>query len=105
MEEQSPENQGFDQSFYMLYNGDAFVWTEDSTEHYNADVINTSPNFLDVPQDYEERFDISLEVGIMRGERGRGRSAAGRLTVKELDEFEAQSQKEVIEYVELHAQL
>ena len=102
-EEQSPENQGFDQSFYMLYNGAAFVWTEDSTEHYNADVINSLPYFLDVPKDYEERFDISLEVGIMRGKRGEGRTPAGGLTVKELDEFEAQSEREVIEYVKAHA--
>ncbi len=102
-EAQSPEAQGFDQSFYMLYNGAAFVWTKDSTEHYKADVINSIPYFLDVPEDYEERFGISLDVGIMRGKKGQGRTPAGGLSVKELDEFEAISEKEVIQYVKDHA--
>ncbi|MGB0258518.1 MAG: sulfatase-like hydrolase/transferase, partial [Coraliomargarita sp.] len=98
-EVQSPESHGFDQSFYMLYNGAAFAWPNDSANHFDSEVIDSIPYFLDVPKNYEEKFGISLEHGVMRGVRGEGRKPEMGLSIKELDDFEAQSQEEILQYV------
>ena len=58
-DEQLPHNQGFDYAEYSPYNGAIWGW-QDSAEFPRkyAGTAAKSPFWLDVPEDYFERFDM-----------------------------------------------
>eukprot|EP00008_Paramoeba_atlantica_P009907 CAMPEP_0201479494 /NCGR_PEP_ID=MMETSP0151_2-20130828/4189_1 /ASSEMBLY_ACC=CAM_ASM_000257 /TAXON_ID=200890 /ORGANISM="Paramoeba atlantica, Strain 621/1 / CCAP 1560/9" /LENGTH=546 /DNA_ID=CAMNT_0047861021 /DNA_START=20 /DNA_END=1660 /DNA_ORIENTATION=- len=70
--EHGPENQGFDQSLYGLYNGAPFAW-EDSNSYYSSqhDTVSGAGHFFDYPghEGYEKEWDIKIQ-GIFRSEKG-----------------------------------
>ena len=58
-DEHLPHNQGFDYAEYSPYNGAVWAW-QDSADYYKKfDVLpGKSSLFMDVPQDYFERFGL-----------------------------------------------
>ena len=101
--EHAPENQGFDYSYYGLFNGAPDAWP-DSHALYNKPTNFKAP-FHDFPgeQKYKEMTGIDLSVAGFIGEKGKGRrpipGVAGKLSNERQDEFEKESIKQITAYV------
>ena len=101
--EHAPENQGFDYSYYGLFNGAPDAWP-DSHALYNKPTNFKAP-FYDFPgeQKYKEMTGIDLSVAGYIGKKGKGRrpipGVAGKLSNERQDEFEKESIKQITEYI------
>ncbi len=96
---QAPEAQGFDYAYYGLYNGAPFSWV-DAREHYNQDTIAGPAHFLDFPgtAEYKKRYGIDIQ-GIFEARKGQKRKEVAKLSSLEMDKFEAESARQIIEFI------
>jgi arylsulfatase A-like enzyme len=101
--EHAPENQGYDYTYYGLFNG-APDWWQASFE----DRTGTFP-FADFPgyEEYENRTGIDLSVAGYVGHRGQGREpipgVAGKLGPDRQEAFENESIEQITDYVRQRA--
>ena len=101
--EYAPENQGFDYSYYGLFNGAPDAWP-DSYALYNKPTNFKAP-FHDFPgeQKYKEMTGIDLSVAGFIGEKGKGRrpipGVAGKLSNERQAAFERESIKQIKDFI------
>lgn len=103
--EHSPENHGYDYSYYGLFNGAADGWPMASEFYANNMPQPTTPAWFDFPgnEKYKEITGIDLSVSGYVGEKGKGRKPieglAGILGEKRQEAFEKESIKQITAYV------
>lgn len=102
--EHSPENQGYDYSYYGLYNGAPDAW-QDSKDMYDVpSPVNAA--FHDFPgyEEYAARTGIDLSIAGYVGEKGKERKPikgkAGKLGFGRQEAFENESNKQMLEWIE-----
>ncbi len=101
--EHAPENQGYDYSYYGLFNGAPDAW-QDSRTLYDKPTPFKAP-FLDFPgaDRYEEMTGINLDVAGYVGEKGKGRKPiegpAGKLGIERQEHFENASNEQMIAWI------
>ena len=102
--EHAPENQGYDYAYYGLWNGAPDNWPASAAMY--ADGPNPhKAMFYDFPgvEEYEELTGIDLSVGGYVGRKGQGRTPiegpAGKLGADKQETFEAESIRQITEYV------
>jgi arylsulfatase A-like enzyme len=105
LDEQAPENQGYDYAYYGLYNGAADGWPS-AAEFYQGNMPQpTTPAWYDFPgnEKYKELTGIDLSIAGYVGEKGKGRQpiegVAGILGEKRQEAFEKESIKQIVAYV------
>eukprot|EP00009_Paramoeba_aestuarina_P000396 CAMPEP_0201514294 /NCGR_PEP_ID=MMETSP0161_2-20130828/6147_1 /ASSEMBLY_ACC=CAM_ASM_000251 /TAXON_ID=180227 /ORGANISM="Neoparamoeba aestuarina, Strain SoJaBio B1-5/56/2" /LENGTH=544 /DNA_ID=CAMNT_0047910809 /DNA_START=209 /DNA_END=1843 /DNA_ORIENTATION=- len=105
-QEQAPENQGFDQALYGLYNGGPFAW-EDSYNHYGEDrkVASGAPFFYDYPGNkaYDEEYNIEVQ-GIFSSKKGEGRKEIMTLNSSlVMEDLERMSIEEIEDFIKTNS--
>jgi arylsulfatase len=102
--EQAPENQGYDYSYYGLFNGAPDSWPSS----YGAYKDHPNPNratFYDFPgnEEYKKGTGIDLSIAGYIGRKGKGRKPiegiAGTLGEERQSAFENESIKQITSYV------
>jgi arylsulfatase len=102
--EHSPENQGYDYSYYGLFNGAPDAW-QDSSEIYDTPAPIAAA-FSDFPgyDEYEARTGIDLSVAGYVGTKGQERKPiegpAGKLGFGRQEAFENESNKQMLSWIE-----
>ena len=102
--EHAPENQGYDYSYYGLWNGAPDNWPG-SHELYKDGPNSHRAMFYDFPgeEEYLNRTGIDLSVAGYVGRKGEGRTPiegiAGKLGPDRQEAFEAESIKQITEYI------
>ena len=98
--EHQPTSQGFDYALYTMYNGGPWPWKENS-HYYDADneTIGEVPYELDMPQDYEERYNIKLH-GIMESRKGEKPKQIAELSLERYNIHENELTDAILSYVE-----
>jgi arylsulfatase A-like enzyme len=102
--EHAPENQGYDYSYYGLWNGAPDQWP-DSYDMYKDGPISNSATFYDFPgaEEYMKRTGIDLSVTGYIGHKGKGRKPiegiAGKLSPDRQEAFEAESIRQITSYI------
>ncbi len=102
--EHAPENQGYDYSYYGLFNGAADAW-KDSLDLYDTPAPVKAP-FYDFPgyEKYADRTGIDLSVAGYVGHKGKGRKPiegpAGKLGFGRQEAFENETNKQMINFIE-----
>jgi arylsulfatase len=102
--EHAPENQGYDYSYYGLFNGAPDAW-QDSKDIYETPAP-VAAAFYDFPgyEEYAARTGIDLSIAGYVGEKGKGRKpiegAAGKLGFGRQEAFENQSNQQILTYIE-----
>ena len=99
--EQAPENQGFDYSYYGLYNGAVFFWADVKDHYLGRDIVTGAHPFHDFPgvEEYKEKYGIEIE-GIFQGEKGKGRKEVKKITSsKDMEDLEDESIKQITAYI------
>ena len=99
--EQAPENQGFDQAYYGLYNGAAFAWP-DMQSHYEQNQVTGTGWFYDFPDNYEEQYGIRLQ-GILEAKNGQPRREVAKLDSQAMADFESESAVRIVNYIKKNA--
>ncbi|EED34736.1 arylsulfatase A [Luminiphilus syltensis NOR5-1B] len=100
LQEHQPQYQGFDYAYYNLYNGAIWPWRENAT-HYDTENdtgITGPPYFIDIPEAYEETFDIPLH-GIMRAKRNTPAEEIDPLSLSRFNTFDNELTDEVIAFM------
>ncbi len=101
--EQAPENQGYDYSYYGLFNGAPDAWPESAALFNQPTPFKSS--FYDFPgvEEYKEMTGIDLSVAGYVGRKGKGRKPiegpAGQLSVKRQSAFEKESIRQILDFV------
>jgi arylsulfatase len=102
--EHSPESQGYDQSYYGLFNGAPDAW-QDSKDIYESPMpVNAA--FYDFPgyDEYAQRTGIDLSIAGYVGQKGKGRKPitgpAGKLGFDRQEAFENESNKQMLAYIQ-----
>lgn len=101
--EHAPENQGYDYTYYGLFNGAPDAW-QDSKQLYDTPLPAKSA-FHDFPgyDEYEERTGINLSVAGYVGQKGKGRKPiegpAGKLGFGRQEAFENESNDQMIKWI------
>lgn len=101
--EHSPENQGFDDSYYGLFNGAPDAW-QDSMEMYD-NPMPVKAAFHDFPgyEEYAARTGIDLSIAGYVGKKGQGRKpiegTAGKLGFGRQEAFENESNEGMIKWI------
>ena len=98
---QAPENQGYDYTYYGLWNGAPYMW-EPAADMYKDKSPAGTAMFFDFPgsQKYKEITGISLKTGFYQGEKGKKRKGLDTpVTNTGLADFEAECYKQIIAYV------
>ncbi len=102
--EHAPENQGYDYTYYGLFNGAPDAW-QDSHDLYDTPAP-VKAAFYEFPgyEEYAARTGIDLSVAGYVGEKGKGRKpiegAAGKLGFGRQEAFENESNKQILAYIE-----
>lgn len=102
--EHSPENQGYDDSYYGLFNGAPDAW-QDSHDLYKKPAPIKAA-FYDFPgyDEYEAMTGIDLSIAGYKGKKGGGRKpiegAAGKLGFGRQEAFENESNKQMLSWIE-----
>lgn len=102
--EHAPENQGYDYSYYGLFNGAPDAWQDSKNMYDKPAPVNTA--FHDFPgyEEYEARTGIDLSIAGYVGEKGKGRKPieglAGKLGFGRQEAFENESSKQMLSYIE-----
>ena len=102
-EQHSPANQGYDYSYYGLFNGAPDVW-QDSKTFYDKPTPIKAP-FMDFPgyDQYEELTGIDLKIAGYVAEKGKPRvpidGPAGKLGIKRQEHFENASNEQMIQWI------
>jgi arylsulfatase len=99
----APENQGFDYTYYGLFNGAPDAW-QDSKDLYDTP-MPVKASFHDFPgyEEYSERTGIDLSIAGYTGVKGKGRKPiegpAGKLGIHRQEAFENEANKQMIEFI------
>ena len=102
--EHAPENQGYDYTYYGLFNGAPDAW-QDSHDIYDTPAP-VKAAFYEFPgyEEYAARTGIDLSVAGYVGEKGKGRKpiegAAGKLGFGRQEAFENECNKQILAYIE-----
>ncbi len=102
--EHAPENQGYDYTYYGLFNGAPDAW-QDSHDIYDTPAP-VKAAFYEFPgyEEYAARTGIDLSIAGYVGEKGKGRKpiegAAGKLGFDRQEAFENESNKQILAYIE-----
>jgi arylsulfatase len=100
--EHAPENQGFDMSYYGLWNGAPYAWP-DAAEMHEGKSPAGSAMFYDFPptEEYEEATGISIEKGFCQGAKGQERTFLDYPTTQEgLADYEQDCADQIVAYIE-----
>jgi len=103
--EHSPENQGFDQSYYGLWNGAPYAWP-DSAKMYDGKSPPGSAMFYDFPgeEQYEKKTGINIEHGFCQGAKGQKRKYLDYPTTqKGLADYEQDCAEQIVDYIKAKA--
>lgn len=101
--EHAPENQGYDYTYYGLFNGAPDAWQDSRDIYEKPSPVNAS--FHDFPgyDEYAERTGIDLSIAGYTGEKGKGRKPiegpAGKLGFGRQEAFENESNQQMIDYI------
>ena len=101
--EHAPENQGYDYSYYGLFNGAPDAW-QDSHDLYETPAPVAAP-FYDFPgyDAYKEMTGIDLSIAGYTGNKGKGRKPitgpAGKLGFGRQEAFENESNQQMVAYI------
>ncbi len=100
LEEQAPENQGYDYAYYGLFNGAPYLWRA-AGELCKAHTPSGCATFYEFPgeAEYKERSGISLTPGFYRGRKGEKRKPVHETSEPGLLEFEKESAEQILDYV------
>ncbi len=99
--EQAPENQGYDYTYYGLYNGGPSAM-ESSFEMRGGKMPHAATTLFHGFPGYDEmakRYGIESPNGFFQGGLGQERVPVGGMSQKELVKFEKESFRQLIEYV------
>ena len=102
-DEHLPHNQGFDYAEYSPYNGAVWGWQDSADYYHKYDVLpGKMPFWLDVPQDYFERFGLEPHFvwEARPGEKPRKVMPANCETYQDMDTRRSDA---IIKYVKDHA--
>lgn len=98
--ENQPTNQGFDYALYTLYNGGPWPWMENSAYYDPANItIGEVPYELDIPGDYQQRFDIPLH-GILESRKGESPRELAKLSLERYNVHENELTDGVLQFIE-----
>jgi arylsulfatase len=99
--EQSPENQGYDYSYYGLFNGAPYAWPDAAAMYADNKSPAGSAMFYDFPGEktYKEQTGISLTPGFFQGAKGQKRKPVGEVSQPGLVAFEEESAKQILGYI------
>jgi len=103
--EQAPENQGYDTTYYGLFNGgpssmeSSFEMRQGAMPHAATTHFHGFPGY----DAMAERYGIKSPHGFFKGGRGKEREPVGGMNQKELVKHEKESFKQIITYVKDHA--
>jgi len=102
-DEQLPHNQGFDYAEYSPYNGAVWGW-QDSADYYKkyGGTVGKSPLWLDVPEDYFERFGLEPSF-IYEGRPGEKPKKVMPANCETYQEMDTRRTDAIIKYVKEHA--
>ncbi|MEX2962802.1 sulfatase-like hydrolase/transferase [Microbulbifer sp. TYP-18] len=101
--EHAPENQGFEQSYYGLFNGAPDAWQDSQAMYETPMPVNAA--FHDFPgyEEYAERTGIDLSVAGYIGAKGKPRKPipgpAGKLGFGRQEAFENESNRQMLDYI------
>ena len=102
-DEHLPHNQGFDFAQYTPYNGAVWSWEDDAVYYkkYNP-LPGNSPHFLDVPEDYFERFGYEKHYvwEARKGDKPKKLKKANTETYQDID---TKRTDEIINYIKGNA--
>lgn len=103
LDEHQPTNHGFDYAYYTLYNGTAWSWADDA-EFFDAShaAIGGVPYFMDVPPDYEARFNLRVH-GVLEARKGKPPRQLTQLSLAAYNEHDDDLTNRVLEFVKQHA--
>ena len=102
--EHAPENQGYDISYYGLFNGAPDAWQDSHTLYDSPAPVKGA--FYDFPgyEEYAARTGIDLSIAGYTGVKGEGRKpiegAAGKLGFARQEAFENESNRQMLSYIE-----
>lgn len=98
-DEHLPHNQGFDFAQYSPYNGAVWSWEDDASYYRDHNVLpGNSPHFLDVPEDYFERYDIEKHY-IWEGLKGQKAKKLKPANAETYQDIDTKRTDEIIEYI------
>jgi arylsulfatase A-like enzyme len=103
--QQGPENQGFDYSYYGLYNGAIYSWANQKA-FYEADTIDGAGYFYDFPgslEDYESTYGIEIK-GILEARKGEGRREIAPIGPQSMADIERNSILKIKDFISENAQ-
>lgn len=98
--ENQPARQGFDYALYTLYNGGPWPWMENSV-HFDPsnETIGEVPYELDIPSDYQRRYDIPLH-GIQESRREEAPRELAKLSLERYNVHENELSDGVLKFIE-----
>ena len=99
--EHSPANQGYDYSYYGLYNGAPYSWP-DSADMYDGKDPAGAAFFYDFPGEeaYHKESGISITPGFYHQEKGEKRIPVDLPTTRKgLSDFEQESYEQIVQYI------
>lgn len=98
--EHQPTNQGFDYAYYNVYNGGPWPWMENSRYFAKEnETVGEIPYFLDIPEDYEEKYGIKLH-GVYEGERGKPAEEVSRMTLERYNTLDDELTTRILDYLD-----
>ena len=102
-DEQLPHNQGFNYAEYSPYNGAVWGW-QDSADYYEKHKVlpGRAPFWLDVPQDYFERFGLEPHF-IWEGRPGEKSRKVMPANCETYQDMDTRRTDAIIKYVKDHA--
>ncbi len=101
LEEHAPENQGYDYTYYGIYNGAPYGWT-DAPEMYEGKSPAGTALWYDFPGEdkYKEITGISLSPAFYEGRKGEKRKpTVQEVSQKGLAEFEEESYQQITTFI------
>lgn len=98
-DEHLPHNQGFDIAQFSPYNGAVWSWVDDAAYYKNYDPLpGNSPHFLDVPEDYFERFGYEKHY-IWEAKKGGKPKKLKEANTKTYQDIDTKRTDDIIEYI------
>ncbi len=100
LEEHAPENQGFDNAYYGLYNGAIYSWANQDS-FYRQQTVDGAGYFYDFPgtlEDYQKKYGIEI-LGTLEGIKGKGRRELKPIGPESMVEMEKESIERMKAYI------
>jgi len=99
-EDHAPEHQGFDYSYYGVYNGAPLAWSDSAAIHEESTPAAVA-HFYDYPGDkaYQRQTGIDMAKGFYQGGKGTKRKVVHETSQQGVLDFEKESAKQIVEYI------